>query len=147
MSDAHLMGMRVKDCMSHRLEGIDGGDSVRTAAERMSTLAVGSLPVFESGRAVGMVTDRDLVVRVLARGLDGATPVRAVMTHGIVVCFADEDIGAAASTMARERVRRLIVVDRELQPIGMLSVDDLALHGCNPELVAEATRGDGGARG
>ncbi len=132
--------------MSHRLEGIDGGDSVRTAAERMSALAVGSLPVFEGGRAVGMLTDRDLVVRVLARGLDGATPVRAAMTPGIVVCFADEDIGVAAGTMAREHVRRVIVVDRDLQPVGMLSVDDLALHGCDPALVAEVTRGDGAAR-
>lgn len=129
--------------MSHRLEGVDGGDSVRTAAERMTTLGVGSLAVFESGRAVGMLTDRDLVVRVLARGLDGTTPVRAAMTHGIVVCFADEEVDVAASTMAREQVRRLIVVDRELQPVGMLSVDDLALHGCDPALVAEVTSRDG----
>ena len=135
--------MRVKDCMSHHLEGVDGGDSVRTAAERMTMLEVGSLPVFEGGRVVGMVTDRDLVVRVLARGLDASTPVRTAMTHGIVVCFADEDVSVAASTMASERVRRLIVVDRELQPVGMLSVDDLALHGCDPELVAEVTSGGG----
>ena len=133
--------MKVRDCMSHRLEGVDGGDSVRTAADRMAALDIGSLPVFEGGRAVGMLTDRDLVVRVLARGLDGATPVRAAMTRGIVICFADEDVGAAAATMARERVRRLVVVDRELQPVGMLSVDDLALHGCAAELVAEVTRG------
>ncbi|HEX6837498.1 MAG TPA: CBS domain-containing protein [Polyangia bacterium] len=127
--------------MSHRLEGVEGGDSVRTAAERMTTLEVGALPVFEGGRVVGMVTDRDLVVRVLARGLDGATPVHVAMTHGIVVCFADEDVSVAASTMARERVRRLIVVDRELSPVGVLSVDDLALHGCDPGLVAEVTSG------
>ncbi|HSN32547.1 MAG TPA: CBS domain-containing protein [Ideonella sp.] len=133
--------MKVRDCMAHRLEGVDGGDSARTAAERMAALGVGSLPVFEAGRAVGMVTDRDLVVRVLARGLDGATPVRQAMTRGIVICFADDDVRQAAATMARERVRRLIVVDRELQAIGMLSVDDLALHGCDPELVADVTRG------
>jgi len=133
--------MKVRECMSHHVEGVDGGDSVRVAAERMAALDVGSLPVFESERAVGMVTDRDLVVRVLARGLDGTTPVRAAMTRGIVVCFADEDVSIAADTMAREHVRRIIVVDRDLLPIGILSLDDLALHGCDPALVAEVARG------
>ncbi len=128
--------MLVRECMSHRLEGVDGEDSVRAAAERMRALDIGCLPVFEGGRIVGVVTDRDLVVRALARGVGPTAAVRTVMSRGVVTCFAEEDVCAAASTMARDCVRRLIVVDRDLQPVGILSADDLALQGCDPALVA-----------
>ncbi len=129
--------MLVRDCMSHHVEGVDAGDSVRAAAERMRALDVGSLAVFEGGHLVGFVTDRDLVVRAIARGLDPSSPVRGAMSHGVVTCFAEEDLQLAAGTMAREGVRRLVVVDRDLQPIGVLSVDDLAMRGCDPGLLAE----------
>ena len=128
--------MLVKDCMSHRLESVDGSDSVQAAAERMRVLDVGCLPVFESGRMIGIVTDRDLVVRALARGVGASLPVRNVMSREVVTCFAEEDVRTAAGAMARDCVRRLVVIDRDQQPVGILSADDLALQGCDPDIVA-----------
>jgi CBS domain-containing protein len=128
--------MRVRECMSHRIESVDANDTVQAAAERMRALDVGSLPVFALGRLIGMITDRDLVVRALARGCGPSTPVRGVMTPDVVTCLADDDVAEAAATMARHAVRRLVVLDRGLQAVGMLSVDDLALQGCAPEILA-----------
>ncbi len=122
--------------MSCRVEVIDANESVQAAAERMRVLDVGSLPVTDAGRVVGIVTDRDLVVRVLARGAVASAPVRTAMTAEVKICLADEDVTTAAATMARAGVRRLLVVDRDLQPVGLLSIDDLALHGCAPDLLA-----------
>jgi CBS domain-containing protein len=127
----------VGEFMSHRIEGIDAEESVRRAAERMRALEVGLLVVFQGGRIVGIVTDRDLVVRALAAGLEPSAPVRLAMSGGVVTCFADEDVRAAATIMARDHIRRLLVLDRDLAPIGILSLDDLALRGCDPEIVVD----------
>jgi CBS domain-containing protein len=102
----------------------------------MRTLDVGALPVIAHGRLVGMVTDRDLALRVVARGRAETTPVREVMTPAVVICFADEPVGVAAERMALEAVRRLPVLDRDLGLVGVLSVDDLAMYGIDPALVA-----------
>src|SRR5262249_14204371 len=88
--------MRVGDCMSRHIESVEASESVRAAAERMRACEVGALPVLDAGRVVGMVTDRDLFVRALARGLHMEAPVRLAMTAGVVTCFADEDVRAAA---------------------------------------------------
>jgi CBS domain-containing protein len=129
--------MLVRDCMSHRPETVDANDSLQDAAERMRALDVGALPVLALGRLVGMVTDRDIAVRGLARGHAVDAPVRAVMSPGCVTCMAEDDIRDAAMEMVRQSVRRLVVLDRDLQIAGILSVDDLALQGCDARLVAE----------
>lgn len=129
--------MIVRDCMSHRLERVDADAPVQAAAERMRALDVGALPVEFKGRLVGVVTDRDVAVRVVARGRPPSTPVREVMTPDVITCFADEDVADAARLMAAQSVRRLVVLDRELSAVGILSIDDLALQGLAPELVAD----------
>jgi CBS domain-containing protein len=124
--------------MSRRVATVEADASVRQAAERMRALAVGALPVMARGRAIGMITDRDLTVRVLARGRAAdVTRVREVMTPGVVACFADEELRAAAQQMAREGVRRLVVLDRELEVVGVLSVDDLAMQADDPRLAVK----------
>jgi CBS domain-containing protein len=128
--------MLVHDCMSHRPETVDADDTLQMAAERMRVLDVGALPVVALGRLVGMITDRDIVVRGTARGHDGDTPVRVVMSPGAVTILAHDDVRDAVLQMARQSVRRLVVLDRELQIAGILSVDDLALQGCDPQLIA-----------
>ncbi|MGZ3425334.1 MAG: CBS domain-containing protein, partial [Polyangia bacterium] len=67
---------------------------------------------------------------------DASAPGRVAMSGGVVTCFDEEDVRAAALTMARQSVRRVLVVDRDQQPVGILSVDDLALRGCDPDIVA-----------
>lgn len=128
--------MLVRECMSRRLETIDADATVAAAAERMRACNIGSLAVVHAGFVVGIVTDRDLVVRVLAKGGSATMTVRVAMTSGITTCLADDDVENAARTMARAGVRRLVVLDRELEPVGLLSLDDLALHACAPDLLA-----------
>jgi CBS domain-containing protein len=120
--------MRVEELMSHQANTIDADDTLVKAGQRMRDCVVGALPVLSCGRLVGMVTDRDLAVRAVACGLDvHKTHVRQVMSHDPVTCLPAEPVEAAVALMRRHQIRRLVVVDDSLHPIGVLSVDDIAL--------------------
>jgi CBS domain-containing protein len=91
---------------------------------------VGVLPVGEGDRLVGMVTDRDLAVRLAAEGRDPArTKVRDVMTKDVRYVFEDEEIGHVAENMADQQVRRLPVVNRSKRVVGVVSLSDVAREG------------------
>ena len=122
--------MRVSDVMSRDVEVVGPDATVREAAQKMKALDVGPLPVCDGVRLLGMVTDRDLTVRAAAEGKDpNATPVRDVMTAGVEYCFADDDVREAAGVMAAKQVRRLPVLDRAKNLVGIVSVGDLATEG------------------
>ena len=101
------------------------------AAERMRAHGVGTLPVFEGDNPVGIVTDRDIVTRALSDGSLSVGPDNAVariMSHGVISCFADQEVAEAAALMGERQVRRLLVLDRSGAPVGILSVGDIAEH-------------------
>jgi len=101
---------------------------------------VGSLPVGENDRLIGMVTDRDIVCRGLAGGKDPSTlTARDVMTTGIVYCQADDDVGTAMDTMTKKKIRRLTVLDGNKRMVGMLSLGDLS-HKTEPRQCADIMR-------
>lgn len=130
--------MKVREFMVAPAEFVAPQATLREAAARMRTRKVGLLPVVEDGRAVGVVTDRDLVLRGTADGLlPDAAPVAAVMTRGAVTCRADDDINAAARKMEQARLRRLPVVDEQERVVGMLSLADFPKQGEGQRLVAE----------
>lgn len=121
------MGVKVREAMSKEPRTIESGASALEAARRMQRLDVGILPVVERGRCVGVVTDRDLVVRAMAKALDTASSsVQSLMTPDPACCHADEELVHALGTMSSWRVRRLPVVDEDEHVIGLLSLDDLA---------------------
>src|SRR5579885_2222276 len=102
--------------------------TVVEAAFLMASRRVGDLVVVENMVPVGMVTDRDLVVRVLAAGLDGrATTVRAIMSHPLVTITLEQDLGAAVALMAEQGIRRLPIVDEAGRLASILTLDDLLL--------------------
>ena len=114
--------------------------TIRDAAERMRTHAVGALPVFQEDTPTGIVTDRDIVTQALAaRGfaLGPDTSVRDIMTRNVITCFADQDVAEAAMLMGEEQIRRLLVIDRSGAPVGILSVGDIAEH-ASEELAGQA---------
>lgn len=120
--------MLVKDAMTRWAERVAPGDSLEAAAQAMRTAAIGALVVCERDRPVGLITDRDIVVRGVALGLDPErTPVCDVMTPQVFCCCEDDDLLAAAALMEERAVRRVAVLDAEERLVGMLSVDDLAL--------------------
>jgi CBS domain-containing protein len=119
------------------LATIDADSPVLSAAVKMHALDLGALPVVAHGRLVGMLTDRDITVRVTALGRDATrTTVREVMTPGAITCFDEDELEAAAATMARDGVRRLVVLDADLRAVGMLSVADIAMQADNQRWVA-----------
>jgi CBS domain-containing protein len=130
--------MLVKDIMTPQAETIAIDDSLQAAAEKMRRLNVGALPVVVDERPVGMLTDRDIVVRGVARGLDPVhSSVREAMTPQLVWCFEDQDTYEAAQLMEQKAVRRLMVFDRDERLVGMLSVDDLAMEARQEKLAGE----------
>ncbi len=103
-------------------------DAAGECARLMREAKIGFVPVVdEGGRLVGVVTDRDLVVRLLAAGLPSDTPVGEVMTRGeLLTCAPDEEVRAVELRMAGSKRSRAVVVDVERRPVGIISISDIA---------------------
>jgi CBS domain-containing protein len=130
--------MLVRDVMTRHAETVAPEFTLQEAALKMRSLNVGSLPVLDGERPVGMVTDRDIVVRGAALGKDPVhTQVREVMTHQAVYCYDDQDTLEAARIMEAMALRRLMVLDRSDALVGMLTVDDLATVARQERLAGE----------
>jgi CBS domain-containing protein len=119
--------MNVADVMTSQVETITPDQTVGEAAQLMQQLDTGVLPVGENDRLVGMVTDRDIVVRVLANGRGPDAPVREAMTESVLYCFEDDSIEDAARQMGDAQVRRLPVMNRDKRLVGIIALGDLAL--------------------
>jgi CBS domain-containing protein len=125
--DPNMAAKKVRDVMTAGVELIGPDATLVDAAARMAETDVGILPVGENDRLVGVVTDRDLVVRGIAQGVDPEeTTIREVMTEKVLYCFDDQEPSEAASDMAKQQIRRLPVVDRKKKLIGMVSLADIA---------------------
>jgi len=115
--------------MTRNAECVRPDASVQEAAGRMKTLDVGSLPVCDSDRLVGVITDRDIAVRSASAGHDPRSDrVDKNMTPGIVFCFEDEDAEDAAKKMRDKQIRRLPVLNRDKRLVGIVSLGDLAVE-------------------
>ena len=112
--------------MTEDVEVIAPTDTIFDASRKMRDLGVGSLPVCDGERLVGMITDRDITVRVTAReGIPSRIIVRECMTPRVFYCFEDETDLDAERIMAEKQVRRLPVIDREKRLVGIVSLSDL----------------------
>lgn len=119
--------MQLREVMSRDVEVIGPDATLAEAAQRMRDGDFGMLPVGENDRMIGAITDRDMVVRCLAEGLDPKTAkVREAMSEGIDWCFEDDDVAAAAEKMRGQQIRRLPVVSRDKRLVGIVALGDLA---------------------
>lgn len=117
----------VSDIMTPSVEVANPDESLRSASERMRRMNVGALPVSQDGDLCGFITDRDIVIRGLAEGLDpDETPVREAMTEGVFTIFEDQSIAEAAHLMQQIQIRRIPVVDRKRRLVGIVSIRDIA---------------------
>ena len=122
--------MQLSEILTREVETIRPDTSVREAAQRMRSMDVGSLPVCDGRTLLGMVTDRDLAIRVLAEGRDpNATPVQDAMTPDVAFAFEDDDVQRAADIMKERQIRRLPVLDRERHLVGIVALGDIAMTG------------------
>ena len=118
----------VRDAMTQDVETVSPSQPIRDAAKLMKAGDFGSIPVVEDGQLIGVVTDRDIVVRAVAQGLDTASAqVGEVASTGPVTVDPNEDLGEALALMARHRIRRLPVVEQGAV-VGVLSQADIALE-------------------
>ena len=119
-------------------------DSVAKAAELMKSGNIGSVPVIENEqiqKLVGIVTDRDLALKIVAKGLDAkSTKVEAVMTHKVVTCLADDDLQKALDAMAEHQLRRIPIVDNNHRVVGIIAQADVATRADQPEKTAEMVK-------
>jgi CBS domain-containing protein len=120
-------GPCVAEVMTRDVRVVSPDDTVQQAARLMGETDAGAVPVGENDRLVGMITERDLALRVLGEGKDPArTKVREVMTPGSAHVFEDEDLGAVAETMRGRQMRCMPVLNREKRLVGSVSLGDLA---------------------
>jgi len=144
------MGTKVQDVMSTRPRCVSPDTPVTEAAELMESEDVGSLPVLEGDELAGMITDRDIVIRAIARGKDPrGMPVREISTRDVVAIRGDEDLSEALKLMASHQVRRLPVVDESNHLVGVLAQADVAREAGEKtvgEMVEEISRSPQGPR-
>lgn len=120
--------MKAKDIMTDNVSTVTADSSVNDAAGIMRELNVGSVPICDNqNQPIGIVTDRDIVLRNIASGGNGAIPVKEVMTANIIYGTPDMDIDEAARLMSKKQIRRLPIVENK-KVIGIVSLGDLAVE-------------------
>ncbi len=118
--------MKISEVMTTEVQTVSADQTAREAAHFMLRSEAGSIPVCDGDRVIGMITDRDIAVRGVAEGRGPDTPVRDLMSDGIICARADDDVDAVAKRMSREQVRRLPVLDEDEKLVGIISLGDLA---------------------
>jgi CBS domain-containing protein len=122
--------MQIQDVMTADVSFVKPDTPILEIARKMRDHDIGSTPVVENDQVVGMVTDRDIVVRLVADGGDLRVKTAGdAMSPGVLYCFGDETVEAVLENMGDQQIRRLPVVNREKRLIGVVSLGDLALSG------------------
>jgi CBS domain-containing protein len=133
------MAMLVREIMTREVRVASPGDNLQSAAQLMEKYDFGALPVGENDRLVGMLSDRDITIRAVARGLSpDRCKVADVMSTDVRYVFDDDSVEDAARSMSELQVRRLPVLSREKRLVGIVSLGDLAVN--EPEPAGDALR-------
>ena len=118
--------MKVSEVMTSDVQTVQPDQTAQQAATFMLSADAGSIPVTEGDRLVGMITDRDIAVRGIAKGHGPDTPVRELMSNDIICAREDDDVDDVATKMSEAQVRRLPVIDADNRLCGIVSLGDLA---------------------
>jgi CBS domain-containing protein len=130
----------VSDIMTRKVHLVGPDETIAEAARKMAKIDAGSLLVGQHDCLVGMITDRDIVVRGVAAGKSPDTKVQEIMSDEIKYCFEDQTLEELATIMAEQQLRRLAVVDRQSRLVGVVSLADLA-RGEEADIWGNALRG------
>lgn len=131
--------MQIRELMTANAECTGPDATIQQAAQRMKELDVGSLPVCENDRLIGIVTDRDIILRSVSEGHDPARHhVKEAMSNDLFYCQADQKVEEVADLMARKQIRRVPVLDGDKRLVGIVSLGDLAVQARDDRLVGEA---------
>lgn len=128
----------VTDVMTRNVRTLTPSDTVASAAKAMGELNVGVIPVCEGDKLLGVVTDRDIVVRAVAQGLNGNTPLAKVMSTDVRTARESDDLDTVLADMASSQIRRLPVLDGAERLVGIISIGDIAVKGQDEEDVGQS---------
>lgn len=117
--------MQVSEVMHKGISTVQINDSIKKVAALMKREDIGALPVYKNERAVGFVTDRDIVISSIANGHNVDDPISNAMRSEVISIAEDEDVALAKKIMKEKQISRLLVVDKGGVPVGMLSLKDL----------------------
>jgi CBS domain-containing protein len=118
--------MEIRDVMTEQVDFVGPETQLLEVARKMRENDIGSTPVVENDRMIGIVTDRDIVIRVVAEGQDvRSTTARAAMSPKVLYCFDDQTVEEVLENMGHNQVRRLPVVNRDKRLVGVVSLGDL----------------------
>ena len=133
----------VSEVMTRGVRTLRPTDTVVSAARAMDELNVGVIPVCEGEKLIGVVTDRDIVVRGVAQELDGKTArLTDVMSHNVRTAREEEDVDDILSAMAETQIRRMPVVDNQNRLVGIISLGDIAAKDPDDEVDVAMSLGD-----
>jgi len=129
--------MKISEIMTRNVVLANPDQTISDAAQMMAECDTGALPVGENDRLVGVITDRDIAIRAVARHRSLDTPVREVMSREVLYCYDDDDAEQVAKNMGDNQVRRLPVINRQKRLVGIVSVGDLARN-VKPSKIGDA---------
>ena len=134
--------MQIRDIMTREVEVVPGDAPVREAAAKMKQLDVGAIPVCDGQKLTGVLTERDIAVRLAAEGRNPLeTRVSEIMTRDLYYCFEDQDVEEAATVMEAGQIRRLPILDHDRQLVGIVSLGDISVRSDEKTAAAEALEG------
>jgi CBS domain-containing protein len=128
----------ISEVMSSDVQTISPDATIEEAAQEMRDGDFGLVPVAEDDQLLGVLTDRDIAIRAVAEGRDPSTPVREVMSEGVVWAKEDDSVEDAARIMSDHQIRRLPIVDADQRLVGIVSLGDFAVDSSDIEPVVEA---------
>lgn len=129
----------LREVMTTEVTTLSPTATVQDAAHHMKLLNVGSIPICERNQLVGMLTDRDIVVRVIAQRHNPETQqIQDVMSTEVDYCYEDQDVEEAAQVMQDRQIRRLPIIGRDNQLVGIVSLGDLAVKTHEETTTAQA---------
>jgi CBS domain-containing protein len=132
--------MKISEIMTKDVETIRADQTAQDAARFMLKADAGSIPVIDGERLIGMITDRDIAVRGVAKGYGPDTPIRELMTDDIICAQIGDDIEEVATKMSNAQVRRLPVIDENERLCGIVSLGDLSRQS-DEQVAAQALEG------
>jgi CBS domain-containing protein len=132
--------MKISEVMTRDVQTVRPDQSAQEAARFMLKAEAGSIPVTDGDRLIGMITDRDIAVRGVAKGYGPDTPIRELMTDDIICARLDDSVEDVASRMSEAQVRRLPVIDQDEKLCGIVSLGDLSRE-ADTDCAAEALEG------
>ncbi len=123
--------MKVREAMTRDVRIASPDQTIQEAAAIMADIDAGVVPVRENDRLVGMITDRDIAVRAVAKGMGPQSRIADIMSHEVKYCYEDDDTHDVLENLGDQKLRRLPVVSRDKRLVGILSLGDLATSGAN----------------